>query len=327
MGPCPPRWRPRPLTRWTRSPRRWRPGSRKAAPVQLHPGDLGWNWRLGAEDLAGAVRVWRRDGQILAVGLVEDRAWSGWASHRASIGTMRSRRSCWPICRIPRGACCPPTTRVSRPGPAPPSDELLTESGWVADEPWTPLSRDLTDPVEDCGLRVEVVDAHHAQERVEVQRAAFPNSTFTLERWHTMATASPYRRARCLVAYDSNERRGRRGDGLVGGPRDGRACSNHSGCTGTIAATGSARPSHWRRPPRCRRWAPPARPCAHRAATSAPWRRTPRPASDGSRPSPTSAGRADSARSVRTDATAGAAPPTASSRAPPMTRPNGQPAS
>ena len=41
-------------------------------PVQLHPGDLGWNWRLGAEELAAAVRVWRRDGQILAVGLVDD---------------------------------------------------------------------------------------------------------------------------------------------------------------------------------------------------------------------------------------------------------------
>jgi hypothetical protein len=41
-------------------------------PVQLHAGDLGWNWRLGAEELAGAVRVWRRDGQILAVGLVDD---------------------------------------------------------------------------------------------------------------------------------------------------------------------------------------------------------------------------------------------------------------
>ena len=32
-----------------------------------------------------------------------------------------------------------------------------------------------------------------------------PNSTFTLERWHTMAAASPYRRARCLVGYDAHE--------------------------------------------------------------------------------------------------------------------------
>lgn len=40
------------------------------APMQLHPGDLGWFWRLGAETTAVAVRTWRRNGQILAVGLL-----------------------------------------------------------------------------------------------------------------------------------------------------------------------------------------------------------------------------------------------------------------
>ena len=33
-----------------------------------------------------------------------------------------------------------------------------------------------------------------------MQRAAFDNSTFTVERWCTMAAAPPYRHARCLVA-------------------------------------------------------------------------------------------------------------------------------
>src|SRR3954453_694005 len=41
------------------------------APVQLHPGDLGWFWRFGAETTAPAVRTWSRDGQILAVGLLD----------------------------------------------------------------------------------------------------------------------------------------------------------------------------------------------------------------------------------------------------------------
>jgi len=41
-------------------------------PVQLHPGDLGWNWSVGAEELAAAVRVWLRDGQVLAAGMVDD---------------------------------------------------------------------------------------------------------------------------------------------------------------------------------------------------------------------------------------------------------------
>lgn len=32
------------------------------APIQLHPGDLGWFWRFGAEATAAAVRTWSRDG-------------------------------------------------------------------------------------------------------------------------------------------------------------------------------------------------------------------------------------------------------------------------
>lgn len=85
--------------------------------------------------------------------------------------------------------------------------DLLQRSGWVADEPWTPLSRELVEQVEDCGIRVEVLDADNirdriVQDRVAVQRASFPNSTFTLERWRAMAAAPPYRGARCLVGYD-----------------------------------------------------------------------------------------------------------------------------
>lgn len=32
------------------------------APVQLHPGDLGWFWRFGVERTAAAARTWSRDG-------------------------------------------------------------------------------------------------------------------------------------------------------------------------------------------------------------------------------------------------------------------------
>jgi hypothetical protein len=41
------------------------------APMQLHPGDLGWFWRFGAEATAAAVRTWSRAGQIVAVGLLD----------------------------------------------------------------------------------------------------------------------------------------------------------------------------------------------------------------------------------------------------------------
>ena len=177
----------------------------EGAPVQLHPGDLGWNWKLGPANLAAALRVWRRDGQITAVGLVED---AGLVRMGVAPSVDRddafARRLLADLTDPERRVLSADDASVeARSGTA--FRRLLTESGWVADESWTPLSRELTDAVGDCGLKVVVVDAATAQERVEVQRAAFPNSTFTVERWHTMASSSPYRRARCLVAYDSDD--------------------------------------------------------------------------------------------------------------------------
>ena len=34
---------------------------RDDSPMQLHPGDLGWNWQFGAETTAAAVRAWSRE--------------------------------------------------------------------------------------------------------------------------------------------------------------------------------------------------------------------------------------------------------------------------
>lgn len=46
----------------------------EGAPVQLHPGDLGWNWSFGAEATAAALRTWSRDGKILALGFKDSPA-------------------------------------------------------------------------------------------------------------------------------------------------------------------------------------------------------------------------------------------------------------
>lgn len=167
-------------------------------PVQLHPGDLGWNWRLGAGDTADAVRVWSRDGRMLAAGMVDGAA----GLIRMAVAPDVDEDAAFAD-RLVADLSDPAQGVQSveaRFGAA--FRDLLRRGGWVADEPWTPLSRDLTGKVEDCGLRIEVAGAHNVADRVAVQRAAFPNSTFTVERWHTMAAAPPYRRARCLVGYD-----------------------------------------------------------------------------------------------------------------------------
>jgi ribosomal protein S18 acetylase RimI-like enzyme len=80
--------------------------------------------------------------------------------------------------------------------------DLVVEDGWTADEPWTPLRRDLADPVEDPGVRVEVTGPDQVAVRTAVQRAAFETSRFTDDRWHAMAGGPAYADARCLVAHD-----------------------------------------------------------------------------------------------------------------------------
>ena len=173
-------------------------------PVQLHPGDLGWHWRFGAQVLSDALRVWRRDGQILAVGMIDGPALIRMALapsvdlDDAFAGRLLTDLSDPGRQVLPAGAAAV----EARYGVA--FRHLLLVSGWAADEAWTPLCRNLTEPVGDCGLAVQVVDAHDVEGRVAVQRATFPNSTFTGEHWRAMAQAPPYRRARCLVGHDGD---------------------------------------------------------------------------------------------------------------------------
>lgn len=184
---------------------------REGAPVQLHPGDLGWAWRFGVQTLADQVRVWRRDGQILAVGMMD----GGDGLIRMAISPavdddeMFAAQLLADLADPEKGVLPAGQGSVeARFGAA--FRDLLNRSGCVADEPRTPLRRELTSPVEECGIRVEVLDADHAtdqvvRDRVAVSRASFPDSTFTLERWRVMASSSVYRQARCLVAYDPND--------------------------------------------------------------------------------------------------------------------------
>jgi GNAT superfamily N-acetyltransferase len=177
-------------------------------PVQLHPGDLGWQWRHGADALADSLRVWCRDEEIVAIGFVDLNApGDGPTVIRMAVAPPVDQDD--EVARalvrdledastgvLPEASA----TVEARCGQA--FRSLLDVHGWRLDEPWTPLRRDLTHPVEGVALRVETVGTSHVEERVAVQRAAFPTSTFTVDRWHTMAAGIPYERARCLVGYD-----------------------------------------------------------------------------------------------------------------------------
>lgn len=172
------------------------------APWQLHPGDLGWFWRFGAEATAAAVRTWSRDGQVLAVGLLD-----GPTLLRVTVapGAARdeelARQLAEDVIEPERGVLPAGKVSVESPQGALVQD-LLFEYGWNVDEPWTPLRRDLTEPVKDPGVRIEAVGPEQAPVWTAVLRASFDRSTFAVERWHAMAAGSPYADARCLAAYD-----------------------------------------------------------------------------------------------------------------------------
>jgi len=172
------------------------------APVQLHPGDLGWYWRFGAEATAAAVRTWSRDGQSLAVGLLDGPGLLRLAiAPDAQHDEELARQMVADVTQPERGVLPQGTVYIeARFGAA--FKGLLIDDGWDADEPWTPLARDLAERVEHCGVRIEVTGPEQAHVRAAVQRAAFDRSTFTDERWHAMAAGSPYVDAQCLVAYD-----------------------------------------------------------------------------------------------------------------------------
>lgn len=171
--------------------------------MQLHPGDLGWFWRFGAQATAAAVRTWSRDGRILAVGLLDGPALLRLTTAPDARQDEELARQLAADVSDPEGGVLPEgKVAVEAPTGALVQD-LLSEVGWKTDEAWTPLRRDLTEPVLDPGVRIEVIGPERAHVQTAVHRASFDGSTFTDEGWHAMATGLPYADARCLVAYDN----------------------------------------------------------------------------------------------------------------------------
>jgi ribosomal protein S18 acetylase RimI-like enzyme len=173
-----------------------------AAPFQLHPGDLGWFWRFGASATADAVRSWGGDDELLAVGLLDGPEVVRLAiTPSAQQDEDLAQRLVDDLGRH-AGSVEVPNGALVR--------ELLSAAGWQLDEAWTPLRRDLTEPVEDPGVRIEVIGPDRAAVRAAVHRASFDRSSFTADRWQAMAAGPAFAGARDLVAYDGE------GDAVAG---------------------------------------------------------------------------------------------------------------
>ncbi|MFF8898675.1 GNAT family N-acetyltransferase [Streptomyces lydicus] len=174
-------------------------------PLQLHPGDLGWAWALGAERLAAAVRTWSADGRIIAVGYLD-------APDVLRLTTAPDLRQDEDLARQlladldapERGVLPSGKVGVEIPNGAL-LREVLLEAGWNPDEPWTPLRHDLSEPVKDSRLRIEVAGPKTARVRTAVHRSAFGSPRFTEEIWLVLAAGPVYADARCLIGYDDQD--------------------------------------------------------------------------------------------------------------------------
>ncbi|ERG65227.1 MULTISPECIES: GNAT family N-acetyltransferase [Agrococcus] len=179
--------------------RRWQ---RDDAPLQLHPGDVGWLWRFGVAATAAALRSWRRDGALAAVGMLDGEVL------RVAIDPELQGDA--PLARAIAADAADPSRgvlpdRADAAVEAPVGACVLDELGalgWGEGEPWALLRRDLEAQVEPHGLRVVVVGPELAPERTAVHREGFARASFTVERWHAMASGPLYADARCLLAVD-----------------------------------------------------------------------------------------------------------------------------
>jgi ribosomal protein S18 acetylase RimI-like enzyme len=174
----------------------------EGSPMQLHSGDLGWYYRFGIAQAAAVIRTWSRDGRILAVGMLDDpTVLRMTVAPDAFRDDELARRLAEDLTLPERGVLPPGHVAVEAPVGLL-LHELLTEENWGVDEPWTPLFRDLTEPVKDPGVRIEVIGPDQAGGFAKVIRSAFNSKKFTAESWHLLASGSPYADARSLGAYD-----------------------------------------------------------------------------------------------------------------------------
>lgn len=180
---------------------------RDGSPLQLHPGDVGWLWRLGADATAAALRTWSRDGEVLAIGMGDgpDLVRLGIAP-QADQDQELAGALLADLADPARGVLPAGVAYVETP-PGALAHDLLGAAGWGTDEPWALLRRDLMEPVQDPGVRIEAIGPDQARAWVAVHRSAFGATHVSedalLQRWKATADGLPYADGRSLIAYDA----------------------------------------------------------------------------------------------------------------------------
>lgn len=185
-------------------------------PGHLHPGDLGWHSMVGAEQTASHLRIWTSDASLVAVGMLDGNVFRMALDPSAVDDEVLAARIARDLPDPAAGVITSSDGVIEARG----ARALLAQlrrSGWVDDEPWTPLCRDLTGPVEprrssQADLRVESVGPEKADVWVGVHWSAFRGTPLDEEtherltqRWITMATGPFAGSGHHLIGYDTRD--------------------------------------------------------------------------------------------------------------------------
>ena len=180
---------------------------REGTTMQLHPGDIGWHWQFGGTETAAALRVWSRDDQVVAVGMLDAAKPSDQSLIRMAVDPDAAHDD--DLAQAIAGDLADPSRGVLSAGRvavemhgAYAARALLADAGWQLDDPWTQLRFDLTDPVSQDLLRIETVGPDQLADRIKVHHSSFKNSTFDERRWHSMESGPEYAHAQSLIGYD-----------------------------------------------------------------------------------------------------------------------------
>lgn len=142
-------------------------------PLHLHPGDLGWYSLRGPAATAASIRVWSSGGTALAIALVDDPQLLRFAMD-PSLRQDESLavRIVADVGEPATGVLDAGSATIEARGALALSEQLAKE-GWLPDEPWIPLQRNLAAPVDIAGLRVEAIEPDRTDEWVSVHWSAF----------------------------------------------------------------------------------------------------------------------------------------------------------
>ncbi len=185
----------------------------------MHPGDLGWFSMRGPDATARALRAWFSGDKLLALGLLDgpDGLLRLGLDPDVRDDEAVARRICADVTDPDRGVLPAGEVVVEARG-ASALQRIMLGDGWQLDEPWTPLHRDLSDPVADIlatgtGLRVETIGTDRAEAWLEVHWSAFKGTELgdadrerSSTRLLTMMAGPFAERGRSLAALDRGGR-------------------------------------------------------------------------------------------------------------------------